>query len=363
MEQLTPIPTPPAQRWREFRIQALPVLTFIAMIACIAILWQRYVYPSNIVAQVEPITAMVITTVPGTIESIAVQRFQHVKKGDPIAIVSIAETNFTSAEMQAVQSEVQVMRARLDMDRLRAAQVYERERLAMLEQRAQLAEDRVTLRLEEAKFRIQENLFTNMVAGEGGTSQSSLISSNDYFIALYSWEALKVRVKETEEFLRDREATLPKLMAENTNTLSAIEADIEAQRNRVIASTTNLILRAPMDGVVSVISNRPGERVMGGTPIAVISGTKAERIIAYMRQPIGTMPKPGDTLQVRRRTFERETITATVQDVGTQLEPIAPTLMAGATMVDYGLPFAINLPPQFGLLPGEIVDVIYSNKR
>jgi len=26
---LAPIPTPPAQRWREFRIQALPVITFL----------------------------------------------------------------------------------------------------------------------------------------------------------------------------------------------------------------------------------------------------------------------------------------------------------------------------------------------
>jgi multidrug resistance efflux pump len=312
---------------------------------------------------VEPVFAQVITTVPGTIESIAVERFQPVKKGDPIAILSVAETNFVSAEMQAVLSEVQVMRARLDMDRLRASQVYERERLAILEQRVQLETDRVNLKLEEAKFRIQEDLFTNMVAGDGKLMQNPLISTNDYYVALYTWEALQVRVKETEAYLKVREDTLPKLMAENTNTMTAIEGDIRAQLNRVAAATTNLILRAPMDGVVSVISNRPGERVMAGTPIAMVTGTHADRIIAYMRQPITTMPKPGDTLQVRRRTFMRQMITATVRDVGTQLEPISPTLLAGATTIDLGLPFAINLPEQFDLVPGEIVDVIYNEKR
>ena len=32
MESLPPIPTPPAERWREFRIQALPLMTFVAVL-------------------------------------------------------------------------------------------------------------------------------------------------------------------------------------------------------------------------------------------------------------------------------------------------------------------------------------------
>jgi multidrug resistance efflux pump len=363
MEPLTPIPTPAAQRWREFRIQALPVLTFIAVVACIAVLWQRYVFPSNIVAQVEVVAATVITTMPGTVEMVAVQRFQQVKKGDVIAIVSVAETNLAYAEVQAAQSEAQVLRARLEMDRFRASQVYEQERLTLLEQRVQLAVEKVTAQAAETKMRLQEELYTNSIMANGISSASPLTSSNAYALARIEFEASQVRIKQTEQFLNERERTLPRLMAENTNTTAILEADVIAQINRVSAATTNIVLRAPIDGVVSVVSNRPGERVMAGAPIAVVTGAKAERIIAYMRQPISSMPKPGDTLQVRRRTFKRQAATATVSDVGTQLEPISAVLLAGATTMDLGLPFAITIPANFEVVPGELIDVIYDRKE
>ena len=38
MDSLPPIPTPPAQRWREFRIQVLPILVFLGTVAIIAYL-------------------------------------------------------------------------------------------------------------------------------------------------------------------------------------------------------------------------------------------------------------------------------------------------------------------------------------
>ena len=41
MESLPPIPTPPAERWREFRIQALPLLTFVVVLLGGQIRWLR----------------------------------------------------------------------------------------------------------------------------------------------------------------------------------------------------------------------------------------------------------------------------------------------------------------------------------
>lgn len=165
------------------------------------------------------------------------------------------------------------------------------------------------------------------------------------------------------EFLQERERILPSLRAD-TNSMAAIEASIAANRKLLEEESASTVLRAPIDGVITVISNRPGERIMAGAPIVVITGSdKPERIIAWMRQPITDLPKPGDTIQVRRRAFKRQSAIATVQHVGTQLEPIAPALTAlGATTMDLGLPFAISVPPDLNLLPGEVVDIIYSRK-
>jgi len=355
MDPLTPIPTPPAQRWREFRIQVLPPLAFVAVMACVGLLWQRYVFPSNIVAQVETENASVITTVAGKIETLAVQRYQHVKKGDIIAILSIADTNVLSAELETVRADLALMRERIEVGTLRGTQNYEQQRLTYLEQRAQWLEDQVNVKLAEATFRIQDDLMRRV---------PPLTDSNTFNQAYFRWEALQVRVREMEAFLKEKEHVLPKLLADTTNNASVIEQAIEAQTRRILAASSNIVLLAPMDGIITSMTNTVGERVMGGSAIATISSTKAERIIAYMRQPIATAPKPGDTVQVRRRTFRRQTATATISDVGPQLEPVSPALMLpGVGKVDLGLPFAVNLPSQLNLLPGEIVDVIYEPKH
>ena len=52
MDDKSPIPVPPAQRWREFRIQLLPYVIFIAVAIVIAALWKRVVAPVNMVGEV-----------------------------------------------------------------------------------------------------------------------------------------------------------------------------------------------------------------------------------------------------------------------------------------------------------------------
>ncbi|HMJ88452.1 MAG TPA: hypothetical protein VK530_01480 [Candidatus Acidoferrum sp.] len=352
MEPLTPIPTPASQRWREFRIQALPVLTFIAIIACIAVLWQRYVFPSNVVAQVELQTASVITTLPGILEELHAVRFQHVKKGDVIAVVNVTDTNVLAASLRAVEADLAVMRQRIEVGELRTGQTYERERLAFLEQRVQLAVDRVNAKLAEAEFLMEAELFTN-----------TLSSSNQFNAARYKWQAMETNVVEMEKFLLLKEQTLPKLQSDTANAFAAIDNAIRAQKE-VLSATTNLILRAPMDGIVSAVSNHVGEAIMAGTPIVIISATVPEQIIAYMRPPLTRVPKPGETLEIRRRTFQRQTATGTIRNVGMQLEPISLALLAPTTaQVELGLPFSVNLPPNLGLVPGEVVDIIYEPKN
>ena len=57
MDPLPPIPTPPAQRWREFRIQILPVLVFIGIITMIALMWRSVIVPSGVSGDAEGATA------------------------------------------------------------------------------------------------------------------------------------------------------------------------------------------------------------------------------------------------------------------------------------------------------------------
>jgi hypothetical protein len=66
-------------------------------------------------------------------------------------------------------------------------------------------------------------------------------------------------------------------------------------------------------------------------------------------------------VNVSSRTAQRTNATARVLQVGTQLEPIEPTLLppsASSThVVEYGLPMLIEIPTELSLAPGEIVSV------
>src|SRR5688572_23208262 len=170
MEPLAPIPTPPAQRWREFRIQALPVLTFLAVLACVVLLWRDFVVPTNVIGEVETTRAMVISVVPGTIKEIKVQRFQHVKAGDEIALLNTMDPNALQASLRVIEADLKLMRARMQIDVERNNMSYEAMRLETLSERVELAYDRAQLHYYDSQVQRAQRELTNQVAYVDGTT-------------------------------------------------------------------------------------------------------------------------------------------------------------------------------------------------
>ena len=96
MDKLPPIPTPLRTQWREFRFKFLPIITFCALIATVVVMWRTYVVPPTVVAEAETVKSNVISTAPGTLLSLSVERFQHVTNGQVIGLVQVVETNVLS---------------------------------------------------------------------------------------------------------------------------------------------------------------------------------------------------------------------------------------------------------------------------
>jgi len=93
------------------------------------------------------------------------------------------------------------------------------------------------------------------------------------------------------------------------------------------AELSPLTLRAPMDGVVSVINHRSGEAIASGEPIVTLSALSADRIVAYLRQPIIVEPAVGMSVEVRARSLKRAIGRGRILQVGTQMEAIAESMM------------------------------------
>ena len=86
MDALPPIPTPPEQRWREFRIQILPILVFVGVLAVIVLMWKNFLQPPGVIDEVEAVKANV-TRPKGVITESRMERTQYVTNGQALVLV------------------------------------------------------------------------------------------------------------------------------------------------------------------------------------------------------------------------------------------------------------------------------------
>jgi len=66
---------------------------------------------------------------------------------------------------------------------------------------------------------------------------------------------------------------------------------IKWKEKQLELSLKPVLLKAPFDGMVSMVHHRSGEKVLRGNPIITISSSTASNVIGYIRQPIQRKPK------------------------------------------------------------------------
>jgi multidrug resistance efflux pump len=358
MESLPPIPTPPAERWREFRIQALPVLTFLVILTCVVLLWRQYVMPTNIVGEVEALRANVISSVDGTIKELKVKRFQRVAAGEEIAVVSTMDTATVQSMLREVEAEMKVLRGRMDLDIKRNEVAYELARLDYYKERVELNMQRVNQRIYEAEANRLAKLMTN---------DPPLTSQTEYEEAVRLAAVAATNVVEGEIYLADKERTLPKLAPGQSSEVDKLIADNIEAAEAVIRSEGQIVsIKSPIDGMVSAVWRYQGEKIVANAnaPIVTVSAVQPARIIGYIRKPFSDIPKQGDIVQIRRQTFKREVANSIVLEVSGQLEQITPTLIPvqPGVRIEMGLPFSVQIPSELPLIPGEPVDLIIAKR-
>jgi multidrug resistance efflux pump len=231
-----------------------------------------------------------------------------------------------------------------------------------LRHRVDLAEARARLAFAEAEADRALRL-------SKATNGVPFVSQAELQMAQRNLDALRAEIAERQLLVRDVGGQIEKMAPDERKMSEEVPASIEAalaveQRalEAVESQLNPTILLAPIDGFVSAVHRLSGEAVQAGEPILTISGMRAEKIIAYVRQPLQQRPQVGMTVEVRSRSEGRLAGRGEVLSVGGQLEPILPELMvyraATAPEVEYGLPVLLTVPQELGLIPGEIVDLM-----
>lgn len=355
-DELTPIPTPPAQRLRDFRTRFLPVMVVGISIGIIGVIWRNHIAAPTLVGQAEPVLSNLSSHQPGTVAGLNVTRFQHVKAGDVLGYVLIADPKLVDTSLAVIRSELDLLRANMEpmVAQQRNAVDYVQLRLDWLRQRVDLAIANVSLRLAEIELRRAQDLRKDKINSESEVDIA--LATRDG--AQRQVEELTRLVSEVEQSFNDlnKSGDLSKISNDPMQAAMALQ---EAKLHLAEAELRPVTLRASMDGVVTGIFFRSGESVIAGQPIIAIASAQPVRIVGYMRAPNLDDPKVGMKVQVRTRSGRRDVGLAQITEVGTQLE-FLPSVLANTpqpTNTEMGLPLEISLPANLFIRPGELVDL------
>lgn len=360
MDKLPRIPSPPGTLWREFRITGLPILVFILVLGLTIVTWRKYVGPSVLVGEAETVRATVNAPQTGQLIQLSVRSMERVSKGQVLGLVAVADPRVLQANLELSKARIHLI-STSPAPELRLGNnsiSYETLRLRWLQERLGLATAQADLVYNEAQFGRTQKLFADQLV-----SQSSLD------LARKNLDSIRIKIEEQTKVVKDSEAIINAMKPSApppavAGVPAAVRAALDVEQRNMELIEAQLAPRplvSPIDGIVSTISHRQFESVPAGTPILTVSALTADRIVAYLRQPLNLELRPNLPIEIRSRSLRHETGQGRVLTVGTQLEAILPELlsakpMSGAT-TEYGLPVVVSIPAGLKILPGEIVDL------
>ncbi len=347
-DKLPPIPTPASQRWREFRIQILPFVVFLTVLTGIVYLWRSYVQPVGVIGYADTNLVNVTSLQDGMISELFVERFQNVTTNQVIAIIVATDPELIKAQVESVQADIKMLAARNAVDQQRTDQAYRQFRQELLKLRVDQATDQVNAILASNELRRVETLYK-----EGSASLASVESERA------KRDAFAASLGERGKQMVDLQKSLDELSEKQKSGEPDVFAEgVEKKAKELELMLKPSILRAPINGMVSMVHHVQFERILRGMPIVSITDPETRRIIGYVRQPVVRVPSTNDFVTITTRSQPRQSARSQIVRVGAQLEPINPALLATDTKrVEVGLPIVVAVPDGIHLVPGEYINL------
>ncbi|MBI5688903.1 MAG: hypothetical protein HZC55_02310 [Verrucomicrobia bacterium] len=354
---LSPIPTPPRQRWRAFRTGALPALVFLGCVVAIAALWRGSAAAPTLVAEAETTRREIGAECAGTVTNLRVSLFQAVQAGEILGQITAPAPAQAEASLAVVRAEINALHRSLTaaVDQQRLNLDFHRLQLDWMRARTDLASLQVQLRQAEADLKRAAPL-----------RERSVVSEESFEATRSLRDRRAAQVREQESLVeRLAPAALPPASPVD-EVSAALDARIRIQEEKLRAAELQLQplpLVAPIDGIVTSVLRQEGEVVVAGQSILTVARPAPTHLVGYLRQPLPFQPEPGMVAEVRTRGPDRRSATTSVLAASPALERVPPTLLALLNRDDVpelGLRVHLTAPPSLRLRPGEQVDVWFA---
>lgn len=306
---------------------------------------------------------VVTPRVQARLDSLMVDEGSEVQAGQLIARLESSELAAQAASVAAATSSAV---AQLNQSRSSALQVTGTTEAAVSAARARLASASAALAREQAQL-AQDSADARRasdLAGSGGVSQAEIEKALNMLHAQQALTASRSQeVSAAEADLANAQAGAHAVAAA-TSQVATTEARLRGARADSLAAMTRLQyaeLRAPVSGVIQVLSARRGELVGPGTPVVVIVDPTNLWVRVAMPETEAGAIAVGDSLTVRVATGDElrgrviskaaEGEFATQRDVGSQKRDIR------AVAIRVAIP-----NPRRVLVPGMTAQVLVPHK-
>jgi membrane fusion protein, multidrug efflux system len=321
----------------------------------------------------------IATETSGRLLLLPVNLFEPVRAGQTLAVLederiqarlatAAAEVTHLQAELVATAdrlvAEAEARASDAAADSRRFAVDVEATRIKALALTTTIEADRITL--QRMQFRLDRMLTLR---------DAETAASDELDDAQIDHAALQKQIEENTTLLeqlhcdleeavarRDAFLQLPVQNPAPDTALEPLRAAVSVQERRVAEVALEramLVLRSPIDGVVSEVLRRPGESVLPGQPILIVAAPRPAEIVAYAspaQMAQVTIDRPLRVALVRPGQPPRAA-RSRVLGVGPTAEQLPARLWQNPAVPEWGWPIAIAVPRELPLLPGEVLVV------
>lgn len=376
---------------RSYLRHLVPVTVWLLAVAGVVWLFHQQSQRFEVLGIVQGEMREVATNCPGRLTSVSVELYDHVTEGQVVAVVdTVLDNEYSDQELRAqlstttariehlmaqmipTQEDAVLNRTDRETDRIADLRQFagdvDSARLRVLELKAQIATDRMALNELAGQIRMTQGLVEKEAVAP--IQLENLKSQH---------EALAATLAENEDLLNQAEVNLDKaqqrleefasqqpLHPDEDSRLEVIRKAIKVEERQMeevsaqlaaLAQRRSIELTSPFDGVVSQILKREGETVTAGDPIMMIVRGLPSVVIGYARQDQIGLLREDMVVDIIKTRDPAQIASTRVIFVGPTVEQQPALLWSNPNFPQWGLPFKVEIPQGFTVVPGEVVGI------
>jgi multidrug resistance efflux pump len=368
-------------RFGRLRVHILPVLVWLAGVACVVVLLHRQTERFEVLGLAQGRVHQASANCAGRLKEIQVELFENVREGQALAVIdTVADNENLEAQLSTARAEVQHIKAELAAaaEQYRAEAVNQQTDWIEAQRRFAVDVESARIRILELKTQLEEErmILTDLgmemkIVGELLEEDAVAAYALQKIELQYNGLAKKIEEGEnllkqaTEDFLKAQQRRQefagrhPEHPAPDA-AMEVIEKAVTVQEKVVeelLAMREPVVLRSPFDGVVSQIWSRAGDAVIAGVPIVIVAEATPREVVAYASDEQLARVRQDMRVELIKAGKPIQIAASQVVELGPSIELIPERLWVNPNVPEWGRPILIKIPPDLKLIPGELVGI------